>query len=681
MAGEKNFNVKNGLSVGGVEVINSSGDLVAAGVGTAVNEAIADKIGGIISATGGATATYNDGADTIVIDVPITDEDNMASNSATALASQQSIKAYVDAVTTSLNAQDLDATTDSGSIDIDLDTETLSIVGGAGIDTSATGTTITVAGELATETNAGIATFDGTDFTVSSGDVTVNAERVQDIVGAMVSSNTESGITVAYEDGDGTIDFTVATLNQDTTGTAAIGTSVTVTANNSTDETVYPTFVDGAIGTQGIETDTGLTYNPSDGNLTSTTFTGNLTGNVTGNTSGTAATVTTAAQTNITSLGTLTALTVDSVVIDGAVIGHTGDTDLITLSSGVVTVAGEVDATSLDVSGDADIDGTLEADAITVGGTALSSVIAGTTVANSTLAATTTVTDSTANTNFPVVFHNESNGLLDDTGALRYNPSTGQLLVPNLTVAGTTTTVDTVTMNASNAVVFEGATADGNETTLSVVDPTADHTQYLINQGGYIPLLAAATTTAITSTPAELNVLDGITAGTVSASLGVVVDSNKDIGSFRNITLTGELDAGSLDVSGDADIDGTLEADAITVGGTALSTVIAGTTVANATLAATATVLATARTIGGVSFNGSANINLPGVNASGNQNTSGTAAGLSGTPNISVGTIGSGAITITNATNAGGTARNIYQSTSAPGGSDGAVGDLWVLYS
>ena len=681
MAGEKNFNVKNGLSVGGVEVINSSGDLVAAGVGTAVNEAIADKIGGIISATGGATATYNDGADTIVIDVPITDEDNMASNSATALASQQSIKAYVDAVTTSLNAQDLDATTDSGSIDIDLDTETLSIVGGAGIDTSATGTTITVAGELATETNAGIATFDGTDFTVSSGDVTVNAERVQDIVGAMVSSNTESGITVAYEDGDGTIDFTVATLNQDTTGTAAIGTSVTVSANNSTDETVYPTFVDGATGTQGIETDTGLTYNPSDGNLTSTTFTGNLTGNVTGNTSGTAATVTTAAQTNITSLGTLTALTVDSVVIDGAVIGHTGDTDLITLSSGVVTVAGEVDATSLDVSGDADIDGTLEADAITVGGTALSSVIAGTTVANSTLAATTTVTDSTANTNFPVVFHNESNGLLDDTGALRYNPSTGQLLVPNLTVAGTTTTVDTVTMNASNAVVFEGATADGNETTLSVVDPTADHTQYLINQGGYIPLLAAATTTAITSTPAELNVLDGITAGTVSASLGVVVDSNKDIGSFRNITLTGELDAGSLDVSGDADIDGTLEADAITVGGTALSTVIAGTTVANATLAATATALATARNIGGVSFDGTANINLPGVNASGNQNTSGTAAGLSGTPNISVGTIGSGAITITNATNAGGTARNIYQSTSAPGGSDGAVGDLWVLYS
>jgi len=82
---------------------------------------------------------------------------------------------------------------------------------------------------------------------------------------------------------------------------------------------------------------------------------------------------------------------------------------------------------------------------------------------------------------------------------------------------------------------------------------------------------------------AELEMLDGITAGTVAASKAVVVDANKDIASFRNITLTGELDAGSLDVSGDADIDGTLEADAITVGGTALNTVIAGVTVTNAT--------------------------------------------------------------------------------------------------
>ncbi len=357
-------------------------------------------------------------------------------------------------------------------------------------------------------------------------------------------------------------------------------------------------------------------------------------------------------------------LDIDNVLINGTTIGHTDDTDLITLSNGVVTVAGELDvvsldisgsvaidgnletdgfsiegtavtatgaelnysdtgaavgtvvaskvvtadankdvasfrnitltgeldAGSLDVSGDADIDGTLEADAITVNGTALNTVIAGVTVANATLAATTTVTDSTANTNFPVVFHDESNALLDDTGALRYNPSTGELLVPKLTVAGTTTTVDTVTMNAENAIIFEGATADAHETTLTIVDPTADRTINLPNQSGTVPVLAAASNTAVTSTPEELNILDGATVvvgevnaldlgatavGNAIASKAVILDSNKDYTGIRNFTITGELDAGSLDVSGDADIDGTLEADAITVNGATLNSVIA----------------------------------------------------------------------------------------------------------
>jgi hypothetical protein len=90
--------------------------------------------------------------------------------------------------------------------------------------------------------------------------------------------------------------------------------------------------------------------------------------------------------------------------------------------------------------------------------------------------------------------------------------------------------------------------------------------------------------TNVTSTAAELNYSDtGAAVGTVVASKVVTADANKDVASFRNITLTGELDAGSLDVSGDADIDGTLEADAITIDGTALATVIAGTTITNAT--------------------------------------------------------------------------------------------------
>jgi hypothetical protein len=64
-----------------------------------------------------------------------------------------------------------------------------------------------------------------------------------------------------------------------------------------------------------------------------------------------AGTLSTAAQGSVTSLGTLTALTVDSIALNGATIGHTSDTDLLTLASGIVTVAGEVSMTTLDMGG------------------------------------------------------------------------------------------------------------------------------------------------------------------------------------------------------------------------------------------------------------------------------------------------------------------------------------------
>ena len=69
------------------------------------------------------------------------DEDNFASNSATKVASQQSIKAYVDA---QITAEDLDVTADSGSIAIDLDSEALNIEGGTNITTAATGNKVTI---------------------------------------------------------------------------------------------------------------------------------------------------------------------------------------------------------------------------------------------------------------------------------------------------------------------------------------------------------------------------------------------------------------------------------------------------------------------------------------------------------------------------------------------------------
>ena len=66
---------------------------------------------------------------------------------------------------------------------------------------------------------------DGTDIAWSA-DAGLSTEAVQDIVGAMFSSNTETGVAVTYEDGDGTIDLVVATLNQDTTGLAGTATAL-----------------------------------------------------------------------------------------------------------------------------------------------------------------------------------------------------------------------------------------------------------------------------------------------------------------------------------------------------------------------------------------------------------------------------------------------------------------------
>ena len=140
----------------------------------------------------------------------------------------------------------------------------------------------------------------------------------------------------------------------------------------------------------------------------------------------------------------------------------------------------------------------------------------------------------------------------------------------------------------TSSLEFKDAFFDGTVTTDALVADTAD-----IN-GGTIDGVTiggssagAITGTAITGTSfvigsadineAELETIDGVTAGTVAASKAVVVDSNKDIASFRNVTLTGELDAATLDISGDADIDGTLEADAITIAGVTLAETISDT--------------------------------------------------------------------------------------------------------
>ena len=107
----------------------------------------------------------------------------------------------------------------------------------------------------------------------------------------------------------------------------------------------------------------------------------------------------------------------------------------------------------------------------------------------------------------------------------------------DLTVEGTTTTVDSTTINIQNSFVFEGATADAHETNLTTVDPTADRTISLPNVSGTLPVLAAASTTQITATPEELNILDGVS-GVSTAEINFLDGVTSNIQTQLDTALT-----------------------------------------------------------------------------------------------------------------------------------------------
>ena len=117
----------------------------------------------------------------------IADEDDMSSNSATKLATQQSIKAYVDSQVT---AQDLDLTDGTTSISIDLDSETLSVLGGTGVTSTASGNGVTLAIDSTVTTLTGSQTL--TNKTLTSPDV-----NTPDIDGGTIDGTVIGGATAA----------------------------------------------------------------------------------------------------------------------------------------------------------------------------------------------------------------------------------------------------------------------------------------------------------------------------------------------------------------------------------------------------------------------------------------------------------------------------------------------------
>ena len=298
---------------------------------------------------------------------------------------------------------------------------------------------------------------------------------------------------------------------------------------------------------------------------------------------------------------------------------------LITKADGV-DITGELQSDTLDVDGNADISGTLTVGNVTVTGTLAGAIEADTVIA---------ATGSTDTVTFPAFFNQQTGaGVMLTDANLTFNASTNALATTTFVGALTGAVTGNVTGNAS-----------GSAGTIIVAAENSDTLNYIsfFNAEGNGGAQAIKTDTGL-SYNASTNALTtgtfhgaltgtvtGNVTGNVSGTAATVTTAAQpaitSVGTLSYLTVTNNISASGT-------INGTLVGNGTSINSLNASLITTGTIAAarvptlnqnTAGNAATATALATARTIGGVSFNGTAAINLPGVNIGGNQSTSGNA--------------------------------------------------------
>ena len=754
----KNFIIKNGLTVGSTEAIDSSGDLTAAAFGTAANEAIDDRVNALLTAGTGISLSYDDSAGTLTVTGQVGDVTSVVAGTGLAGGGTSGdVTLNVGSGTgITVNADDIEidtsvVTTLTGTQTLTNKTLTAPILNGAlsgtaflDEDNFASDSNVAVASQQSIKAYVAtqIASKDNTDeITEGSSNLYFTNERVDDRVNGLLSAGVN--VALSYDDANNDLEIRVPYENiQDTVGTqiASNGSHTGITAtyddagDGAIDLAVSSSHIRGLISAGGD-----LSYNSSTGVMSFTNDAGDISSVVAGTGltgGGTSGHVTlnvvggdgiTANANDIASSSSVAgnALDFTSGVIDVAVDNSSIeiDSEELQVKAGGITnsmLAGSIAASKLAGSIGNSL---LSNSAITIDGTSVS--LGGSISTNNTQLTTEEVQDIvggmvTGNTETGVaVTYEDGDGTLDfviGSGVITNAMLAGSIAndklagsIANAKLANSSITIDgnTVALGGSvttnntqltqeNVEDFVGGMLDGTETGISVsYDDTDGNLDFVVADSDFA-LTGDVTGTATQTAKGNVSISTTIAANSVAlgtdttgnyvatvagTSNEITVSGSGSESAGVTISLPDDVTIGNdLAVTNDLTVTGNLTVNGATTTASSTNTVIEDRLIE----LGNGTTGTPGNDMGLVLERGSSDNVFIGWDESADRVTVGTGSftgASTGNLTLSEANFRASQITTSYANNSGGVARNIYQSTSAPGSSDGQVGDLWILYS
>ena len=608
----QNFKIKNGLTVGTTEVIDSSGDLTNAAFGTAAKEAIDDQVNTLMTAGSGISLSYDDSAGTLTV------------------------------------------TRDAETGDIE------GVVAGTNLSGGGTSGTVTLNVEQEL-TNSTAPFYHKIAVTVVSD--SGNKYAMDGNTSGGVAVRLMPNIVYRFDQSDSSNANHPLRFSETSDGTHNSGAEI------SDGYLIYNKV--GTPGSAGAYTEVAFDQESNDtlytycsahsgmGQTVTLGYAGDITGVTAGD--GLSGGGATGAVSLALDLSELTAAVVDPAT-DSIAIIDAGDgsskkeaiADLATMqagdglsaSSGAFAV--NVDDSSIETSSDS-----LQVKAGGVTNAMLAGSIANAKLANSaiTIAGSSTSLGGTVLADTDALTEGSSNLYLTNE---RIDDRVATLIVGGSNI---TSTYDDAagTLTLAGSAAYADSDARG---AISVTDSGGDGSLAYNNSTGVITYTGPSASEVRAHITAGTGI--GISSGEVSIGQAVATSSNVQ---FANLTLSGDL----------------------TVNGTTTTVASTNSVISDALIElGNGTSGSPANDAGLVIERGSSDNVFIGWDESADAITFGTGSFTgadTGNLTITPSAVNTGAVTITNATNSGGTARNVYQSTSAPTGGDGAVGDLWILYS